>query len=120
MCESQSCCGPRSDFDSVVVDYKYIESRTATAIAEEGRWLFMRNISVIVDFTSGINLYPDLRLVKNAVDEYERSMARIYDVLTKMTTLVNASTATASSAMYSNQCIVRGCHGVEDGYNTTL
>ena len=47
-------------------------------------------------------------------------MARIYDVLTKMMTLVNASAATASSAMYSNQCIVRGCHGVEDNYNTTL
>ena len=73
-----------------------------------------------MDFSSGLNLYPDLRLVKDAVVEYERSMARIYDVLTKMSVLLNASTATAASATYSNQCIVRGCHGVEDNYNTTL
>jgi hypothetical protein len=110
----------RQHFDSVVVDWKYVESRTATAIAEEGRWLFMRGIHVIVDFSSGINLYPDLRLVKDSVDEYERSMARMYDVLNKMSVLLNASTATADSATYSNQCIVRGCHGVEDNYNTTL
>lgn len=47
-------------------------------------------------------------------------MARIYDVLHKMSALLNASTATAATATYSNQCIVRGCHGVEDNYNTTL
>ena len=110
----------RQHFDSVVVDWRYLESRTATAIAEEGRWLFRRNISVIVDFSSGLNLYPDLRLVKDAVDEYERSMSRIYDVLIKMSVLHNSSTTTAASATYSNQCIVRGCHGVEDNYNTTL
>ena len=65
---------------------------------------------MIVDFSSGLNLYPDLRLVKDAADEYDRSMARIYDVLTKMTLRINASTASAASAIYSTQCIMRGCH----------
>ena len=110
----------RQHADSVVVDWKYVEGRTAAAIAEEGRWLFRRNISVIVDFTSGLNLYPDLRIVKDSIDEYERSMARMYDVLTKMSTKLNASTATAATATYSSQCIVRGMHGVENNYNTTL
>jgi hypothetical protein len=67
----------RQHWDSVVVDWRYLERRTASAIAAEGRWLFRRNISVIVDFTSGLNLYPDLRLVKNAVDEYERSVSTV-------------------------------------------
>ena len=49
----------RQHFDSVVVDWRYVESRTRTAIAEEGRWLFRRNLSVIVDFSSGLNLYPE-------------------------------------------------------------
>ena len=41
----------RQHFDSVVVDWRYLEGRTSTAVALEGRWLYMRNISVIVDFT---------------------------------------------------------------------
>ena len=72
---------------------------------------------MIVDFTSGLNLYPDLRVVKDSIDEYERSMARMYDVLTKMSTKLNASTATAATATYSSQCIVRGMHGVENNSN---
>jgi hypothetical protein len=40
----------------------------------------MRNISVLVDFSSGLNLYPDLRLCNNSV-QYDESVARIASVL---------------------------------------
>ena len=53
----------------------------------------MRNISIIVDFTSGLNLYPDLRLCNNSV-QYAQSIARMQSVLHKMSVPVNASTHT--------------------------
>ena len=58
-----------------------------------GRWAFMRNISIIVDFTSRLNLYPDLRLCNNSV-QYAQSIARMQSVLHKMSLPVNASTHT--------------------------
>jgi hypothetical protein len=39
---------------------------------------------VMVDLSSGINLYPDLRLVDNLHGEYEASLATVADVLAKM------------------------------------
>ena len=53
----------------------------------------MRNISIIVDFTSGLNLYPDLRLCNNSV-QYAQSVSRMQSVLHKMSLPVNASTHT--------------------------
>ena len=62
-------------------------------LRKEGRWAFMRNISIIVDFTSGLNLYPDLRLCNNSV-QYAQSVSRMQSVLHKMSLPVNASTHT--------------------------
>ena len=42
---------------------------------------------MIVDLTSGLNLYPDLRLVENDETEYRASMATIEAVMTKMEAL---------------------------------
>lgn len=64
----------------------------------------MRNISILVDFTSGLNLYPDLRLCNNSV-QYEQSIARISSVLTKMTTPVNASTHTMGQMLAADAVI---------------
>ena len=64
----------------------------------------MRNVSVLVDFTSGLNLYPGLRLCNNS-DEYSRSIARMDAVLTKMSILVNASRATRDRT-FSTDAIV--------------
>lgn len=38
----------------------------------------------MVDFTSGINLYPKLRLVNNVKSEYQKSIATIRAVMKKM------------------------------------
>lgn len=103
-------------FDTVVVDWRYIESRTAAALAAEGRWAYRQSLSTVVDFTSGMNLYPDLRLCKNAMSDYNRSIATIEGVLSKMATLVNATTATAATATYSSHAIITLHRGVENGY----
>jgi len=37
-----------------------------------------------VDFTSGLNVFPDLRIVDNTPAAYQKSMAAIYDTMNKM------------------------------------
>ena len=106
-------------FDTVVVDWRHIERTEAAALAEEGRWLFRQNISVVVDFTSGINLYPDLRLINNSADEYMHSMQRMEQVLLKAGTKLNASTASAPHAMYSKNVIWSLHRTPENDYTAT-
>jgi hypothetical protein len=83
----------KQHFDTIVLDWTYVERRTTSELQKEGRWAFMRNISMVVDFTSGLNLYPDLHLCNNSV-QYAQSVDRISAVLRKMSTPVNASTHT--------------------------
>ena len=99
-------------FDTVVVDYRYLEQHTADALAKEGSWAFKQRLRVIVDFSSGINMFPDLRLINNSAADYARSMLTMESVLSKMATLVNASTATENFARYSTVCT--------HAYNVTL
>jgi hypothetical protein len=86
-------------------------------LEEEGRWAYKQSLSTVVDFTSGMNLYPDLRLCNNSHADYARSIATIEGVLNKMATLVNATTATAATATYSRHAIISLHRGVENGYS---
>ena len=71
-------------YDGVVVDWKYVRDRTEEALEREARWIGLQSLRVVVDLSSGINLYPDLRLVDNAHGEYVESMAAIGELLGKM------------------------------------
>ncbi|HUW60175.1 MAG TPA: hypothetical protein VMZ06_04140 [Candidatus Bathyarchaeia archaeon] len=71
-------------FDGVVLDWRYLHDREADALKQEAHWLQIQNLRVWVDLTSGINLFPDLRLVDNDPEEFAASMAAIDDVLAKM------------------------------------
>jgi len=103
----------RQHFDAVVLDWTYVERRSAKQLQIEGRWAFMRGVSILVDFTSGLNLYPDLRLCNNSI-EYEQSIQRMRSVLSKMKTKVNASTATIDRA-FSSVAIVSEHRAPENG-----
>ena len=104
-------------FDTTVVDYRYIERRTAESLAREGRWAHKQGLKIIVDFSSGINMFPDLRLINNSADALARSLETIEMVLSKMSTLVNASTATEKVAIYSADAIVTlHMDGGDDSY----
>ncbi|MFH1569186.1 MAG: hypothetical protein ABIL09_14420, partial [Gemmatimonadota bacterium] len=74
-------------FDAVVVDWRYVEARDRAQLAREAGWLGRQGLRVYVDLTSGINLYPDLRLVDNDAAEYGASLARVHAVLDKMPAL---------------------------------
>jgi hypothetical protein len=71
-------------YDGVLVDWKSLHDRTSEALTREARWIGTQKLRVMVDVSSGINLYPDLRLVDNLHGEYEASLATIEDVLAKM------------------------------------
>eukprot|EP01012_Entosiphon_sulcatum_P067032 TRINITY_DN9652_c0_g1_i4.p1 TRINITY_DN9652_c0_g1~~TRINITY_DN9652_c0_g1_i4.p1 ORF type:complete len:835 (-),score=107.68 TRINITY_DN9652_c0_g1_i4:78-2582(-) len=74
----------RQKFDAVVVDWSYLEDRDIATLLSEARWSFMRGIEWIVDFTTGINLYPNLRLCQNSPGQYGHSLAHITAVFAKM------------------------------------
>ncbi|HPO12955.1 MAG TPA: hypothetical protein PLI09_05885 [Candidatus Hydrogenedentes bacterium] len=74
-------------FDSVLVDWRYLHKKDSAALQRESGWLARQRLRIYVDLGSGINLFPDLRLVSNDETPYNESMAAIHDVLEKMTIL---------------------------------
>ncbi len=74
-------------FDGVVIDWKYIDKRNDTVLKRESGWLRHQKLNIIVDFTSGLNLFPDLRIVDNDSMVYAKNMERIRSVIDKMVLL---------------------------------
>ncbi len=71
-------------YDGVVIDWNYLLKREKDALRNESGWINRQGLRVVVDISSGINLYPDLRLIDNDADEYAKSMKVIDDILRKM------------------------------------
>ena len=74
-------------FDRIVIDWKYLRDKEMSILANESGWINQQGLKLIVDFSSGINLFPDLRLVNNDSLEYDRSMESIKSVIDKMAVL---------------------------------
>jgi hypothetical protein len=74
-------------FDGVMVDWRRLAEREQAAIRHDAGWVGRQKLRVMVDLSSGLNLYPDLRLVDNIAEEYAGSMRSIADVLAKMNLL---------------------------------
>ncbi len=74
-------------FDGVVVDWRSLHDREKTALAREAGWIRRQGLRVYVDLSSGIDLYPTLRLIDNVPADYAASLAAISDVLGKMEVL---------------------------------
>lgn len=71
-------------FDGVVIDWRYLQVRKREELAQEAGWVGQQGLSVVVDLTSGINLFPDLRLLNNLRQDHAASLAAIEDVIAKM------------------------------------
>jgi hypothetical protein len=71
-------------YDGVVVDWTYLHERTEAQLQREAGWLGRQKLRVVVDLSSGINLYPDLRLVDNIPEEYSASLDTIEGIVSKM------------------------------------
>ena len=74
-------------FDGVSVDWRNLHHRDEAALRDEAAWLKRQDVRIFVDLTSGLNLFPDLRLVDNDAIEYGKSMAVIETVMRKMAIL---------------------------------
>lgn len=74
-------------FDAVLVDWRYVAERDAAALAGQAGWLKRQGVRIVVDASSGLNLFPDLRLVNNDTNEYARSMAALGSLVEKMKAL---------------------------------
>ena len=71
-------------YDGVIIDWTYLRNRDSEALRTESGWIMRQGMRVIVDLSSGINLYPGLRLIDNDPEEYVKSMDIIKDILKKM------------------------------------
>ena len=74
-------------FDTVVVDWVYVHRSDVAHLATEAAWLAKQNVSVVVDMSSAMNLFPTARLCNNSVAEYNASLSLLQGVLSKMATL---------------------------------
>jgi hypothetical protein len=74
-------------FDSVLIDWRYLHEKEKKALQEESGWIQRQGLRILVDLTSGINLYPDLRLLNNLEDDYNASMEIVRELLEKMVVL---------------------------------
>lgn len=71
-------------FDSAAVDWRYLHQRDKKRLQHENEWIQLQKLKLSIDLTSGINLYPCLRLLDNIKADYLSSLAVIEDVMEKM------------------------------------
>lgn len=74
-------------FDGVKVDWDYVRARDAAQLDREKAWLARQQARVVVDFSRGLNFYPDLTLLATLPPRYEESLAAMDDVFAKMARL---------------------------------
>ncbi len=70
-------------FDGVMVDWRYLGIRNRETVECEAGWIKRQGLRVVVDMTSGLNLYPDIRLVDNSDADYPASWRTIEDIVAK-------------------------------------
>lgn len=74
-------------YERVVVDWRYLYNKEKNLLQQEAGWISRQKLKISVDLTSGINLYPDLRIVNNDELPYKKSMDAIRNVMDKMIVL---------------------------------
>lgn len=70
-------------YQGVSVDWTYLLKRDRDQLAREKGWLARQKVRVVVDFASGLNLYPTLTLLDAYSAHFEESVRQIDDVLDK-------------------------------------
>lgn len=71
-------------FDGVKLDWTYLLRRDAEQLKRDRPWLEHQRLRVVVDFSSGLNHFPDLTLLDLIPASYADSVSRIDGVLAKM------------------------------------
>lgn len=71
-------------YDRVVIDWRYLQNKEKEVLKHESGWLGRQKLKITVDLTSGLNLYPDLRIVNNDTTFYQKSINIMKGVIDKM------------------------------------
>jgi hypothetical protein len=71
-------------FDGVKLDWTYLLRRDSEQIKRDRPWLERQQLRVVLDFSSGMNHFPDLTLLDLLPASYTESVDRIDEVLPKM------------------------------------
>ncbi|MEG1543754.1 MAG: hypothetical protein RR382_04410 [Tannerellaceae bacterium] len=74
-------------YDRVVLDWRYLSTKEKEALQQESGWLTRQKVKISVDLTSGLNLFPDLRIVNNDPPLYQKSMNIMKGIIDKMALL---------------------------------
>jgi hypothetical protein len=77
-------------YDTMVIDAQDVLAMSSTQLAAERRYYTLQNVRVVIDATSIINLYPDVRLTGVGLPEHNTSMAMLRTLLT-MAAALNSS-----------------------------
>lgn len=70
-------------FAGCKIDAAYLQRKDIEEAEKEGAYFTRQNIEVIVDFSSILNLYPGLSLIRNIESKHNKSMEIIYSILDK-------------------------------------
>ena len=71
-------------FDGVKLDWSYILRRDSEQLKCDRSWLERQQLRIVVDFTPGLNHFPDLTLLDHLPTSYANSVSLIDNVLSKM------------------------------------
>ena len=71
-------------YGGIMLDWRYLWGRSREDVEEQANWVKKQHLDVGVDFGSGMNFYPDLRIVTNNTFEIRKSIRKIDDVMEKL------------------------------------
>ena len=74
-------------FDGVALDWKYLGEREKASLEREAGWIRRQGLRIYIDLSSGVNLYPGLRLIDNVEEDFAASLRAMTNVLEKMQVL---------------------------------
>jgi hypothetical protein len=91
-------------FDGVTLDWTYLGNRDRAKIEYENGWLSRQKLRIMVDFSHGLNLYPDLTLLDTLLFRYEESTAAIDECMEKMQILNSTQAIISLHRIPENHC----------------
>ena len=74
-------------YDSIVVDYSYLISKDIDFLADDRQWLSQQSVTIYVDASPSINLFPTLRFLTDDPVTYNKTVASLTNLMHKMNIL---------------------------------
>lgn len=91
-------------FDGAKLDWTYLRDRDPSVVEFEAAWVRRQSMRVLVDFSTGLNFYPDLTLLDTFAPRYEESIRSIENVLRKAAMLGAEGIIFSLHRMPENHC----------------